>query len=361
MSKIKPQGVVQSTPQVKMFGKIVDSLYAELAMVTSSSSVATVSRRIQVAKALQEVLDNSKGDMFAWVDVTVPEFYLQGMEHTLEASMLADSIVKITPDFVKINKKAINALLTNAYSQTDAILSSAGKLSSSVIGQATQEALLQEIAKKRITGATERELVKKMETIIKDSGLKKVTTGSGRQYEPKSYAKMVSRTILTGAQVDGTANQMAMNGDDLVIVSDHFGESDLCRPWENEILSVNGMYPGYTSLSDAKAGGLFHPNCRHVIDPYHDELLTESKVWDAKSQSYKDLKDVEPQNHERLVNQSAKDKLKAFDEYTTKIGLKDYHTINKSLFKGDKQEAIQIAKKQPKELKDKIMRLVKYI
>lgn len=82
------------------------------------------------------------------------------------------------------------------------------------------------------------------------------------------------------AHLQGTANRLTEYGHDLVIVSYHPGACPLCVPWENKVLSITGKAEGYPTLDEAKAAGLFHPNCRHAYGLHIDldkeiELLEE--------------------------------------------------------------------------------------
>jgi len=61
---------------------------------------------------------------------------------------------------------------------------------------------------------------------------------------------------------------MQQNGRDLVYVSNHAEECPLCRPWEGRVLSISGGSSKYPSVSDARANGLFHANCRHSLNAY---------------------------------------------------------------------------------------------
>jgi len=360
--RVRPDGVVQSTPQVKMLSRIVQSVYGDIINVATETSISSVARRLDISKELKRLTEEGRQDMYAWVDVTVPEFYLRGMENTVKKAIDSGAIVRYDERFVRLNKRAIDAIIQNGYASMDGAIDIAISKGNSILAQGTKQALLEDIAKKQITGESEKKLVKQMAQTIKSQGLDKVTTASGRNYHPDTYAEMLSRTLLTETQKDATINQMAADGHDLVIVSDHFDESDLCRPWENEILSVNGMYPQYTRLETAISEGLFHINCRHTIDPYYEEFAQEAKVWDANEGKYVPLQEAEPQNYQRLVDMSAKDKLKAFEEYTTKIGLEDYHGINQALQNGDKKSLDYYARKQnDPAMYEKIHRLRKYV
>lgn len=39
---------------------------------------------------------------------------------------------------------------------------------------------------------------------------------------------------------------------------------DKRSPWGGKVLSLTGETPGYPTMAEAKAAGLFHPNCRHT-------------------------------------------------------------------------------------------------
>jgi len=72
---------------------------------------------------------------------------------------------------------------------------------------------------------------------------------------------MVARTTTMEAHLQGTANRLAEQGHDLIKVSTHRGACPLCEPWQGKILSITGKTKGYPTLEEAKADGLFHPNC----------------------------------------------------------------------------------------------------
>lgn len=96
----------------------------------------------------------------------------------------------------------------------------------------------------------------------------------GRNYNIASYSEMATRAAIGQASVQGHINKMQEMGFDLVQVSDHKEECDLCRPWEGKILSVSGNDPDHEPLSKATSAGLFHPNCGHRLNTYFKGLTT---------------------------------------------------------------------------------------
>lgn len=132
-----------------------------------------------------------------------------------------------------------------------------------------------------------------------------------------------------------------------------------CRPYENEVLSLTGRTRGYTTLAEAKANGLQHVNCRHAISPYTEGLADVSKVWDVDSQKYIEKENVKSQN---LTTNSPKSILRAFDTFTTKIGIKDYNLVNQAIKDKDIKAIRDIQKKtKDKRLKESLDVLADYI
>lgn len=115
-------------------------------------------------------------------------------------------------------------------------------------------------------------------------GITVYTNARGAQYEVASYVEMSMRTTLMNSALQGHANKLEKAGMDLIIVSDHTQECKRCRVYEGKILSMSGKQRGhievtgatgkqvklhvFASLKEAKAGGLFHPNCRHTFTAY---------------------------------------------------------------------------------------------
>jgi hypothetical protein len=117
-----------------------------------------------------------------------------------------------------------------------------------------------------------------------------------------SYAEMAMRSVTARAAITGHTDQLTALGEHLVIVSDAPLECPLCRPWEGEVLAINGQSGPHTlrlphaiqptgiraafrpletvvvhvagSLPEARAAGLLHPNCRHNISVYLPGITT---------------------------------------------------------------------------------------
>lgn len=145
---------------------------------------------------------------------------------------------------------------------------------------------------------------------LASEGVKTFTDKSGRNWELASYAEMATRTSSGRAMIDGHTQRLQDLGQDLVVVSDAPEECEICRPYEGEVLSVSGMTTGelsdgrrvLASLDDARADGLFHPNCRHsqsiylpgvtetpkdTADPEGDQLRQRQRAYERRIRDWK--------------------------------------------------------------------------
>ena len=88
---------------------------------------------------------------------------------------------------------------------------------------------------------------------------------AGRRWKPERYLRMVSRTLMAESQREAHETAYAEAGVDLVKVSIHGTKCEKCAPYEGEVLSLTGATKGYPTVSEARAEGLFHPNCKHRL------------------------------------------------------------------------------------------------
>jgi hypothetical protein len=87
--------------------------------------------------------------------------------------------------------------------------------------------------------------------------------GDTRQYTVDAYAEMVTRTKLIEATTMGVTTAVRAAGGDLVQVSAHNTNCEICMEFEGKIYSLSGDDPDFPPATELPG---FHPNCRHTID-----------------------------------------------------------------------------------------------
>jgi hypothetical protein len=125
---------------------------------------------------------------------------------------------------------------------------------------------------------TRRQLSQDMLNDFAQRGVQSITYKNGKKVSIEAYSEMVGRTMSGHAAVQASLNRYEEYGYDLVRVSSHFRACPLCVPWEGQILSQSGLDYNYSSLDDAIASGLFHPNCAHDITAYFPGLSPDQEL-----------------------------------------------------------------------------------
>ena len=93
---------------------------------------------------------------------------------------------------------------------------------------------------------------------------------NGRYWDPRKYAKLVARTELRKAQTEATEELCRQYENDLVQVSDHATDCEVCEEYEGNIYSLSGKDQDYPKLEESPP---YHPNCKHSILPTSREAI----------------------------------------------------------------------------------------
>ncbi|QNJ57610.1 minor capsid protein [Streptomyces phage Keanu] len=139
-----------------------------------------------------------------------------------------------------------------------------------------------------------------------DAGITGFVDKAGRKWELASYVEMAVRTTTANIMIDAHTDRIQSVGVRLVMVSDAPYECEKCKPWEGKILEIGGpsgkhevkvnraggggsvTVLAHGSLAEARADGLFHPNCRHSITAYLPGVTRTPEKPDTKGVTYKD-------------------------------------------------------------------------
>lgn len=116
------------------------------------------------------------------------------------------------------------------------------------------------------------------------AGINCIEYKNGRRVNIASYAEMCIRTATKRAALISEGDVRNAYGIHTVRISKYGGCSETCLPWQGKVY-VDNVYSGGTKeeakeknvplLSEAIAGGLFHPNCKHRSTTYFYDLKKE--------------------------------------------------------------------------------------
>ena len=108
-------------------------------------------------------------------------------------------------------------------------------------------------------------------------GITSFTDKAGRQWQMDSYTEMAMRTATAHAAIEGHIQTQESFGMDLMKVSSIGTTCPICAKWQGVVLSISGKTPGYHTVDEARADGLFHPNCKHTITMFDPEIDGEGQ------------------------------------------------------------------------------------
>ena len=212
----------------------------------------------ELAKLIGNVqkLSNSK------VSKGIIEAYKQGKLEVCDKSTHETIMDELEiPMNLKMQVLAANNLLNNASFQ---VLRNANDAYQQIMANATTGLL---------AGTDTRiQATQKMLNEFASKGITTFVDKAGRNWSLASYAEMCTRTVTAHAALQGHIDRQLEVGEDLVKVSSIGTTCPICMRWQGVVLSISGNSPKYHSVDEAKAAGLFHPNCKHTLGMYIPEL-----------------------------------------------------------------------------------------
>lgn len=229
--------------------------------------------------AIEEIITALQANATGAIHQAVADAYNRGTQAAVaELGAIAPHVAAIPA-----GTQAVDRLATALVQETGAtharILRTGLDVYRRVIAEATSAPLL--------GATTRREAAARALARFADRGVTGFVDRAGRAWNLTSYTEMATRSALGRAAVQAHTDRLAAAGIDLVIVSDAPEECPRCKPWEGKILRREGPSGAGSvevehatdddrtvrvrvagSLPEARAAGLFHPNCRHRVSIY---------------------------------------------------------------------------------------------
>lgn len=187
----------------------------------------------------------------------------------------------------QLKKKKIRAIYQKEISQktyTDKVESYIDSLSTDLAAitesiRSNSEKIIKEIKSKSIEGTVgeQKKISTSLIADLEKNGITFFTDKIGRKIPIDTYIAMRVQTDTANMQRSSYFLRAIQFGVDLVrIIHLNIHPScELCSPFENKILSINGRTAGYMTMDNAMLYGLFHPRCDHV--PEELELQPEDQ------------------------------------------------------------------------------------
>lgn len=271
--------------------KLYKDTYLKILGEIDNSTDFGLARRTVLLAKINNDLRELKIDTDLWLEKNLPKEYYSGAK--LAQAQLLELKKKTNVDlyksqqvFSQYNKRAVSAMVADTSEAFAQAMQGLGRSVRGLTSRAVQQEIKESIAQGVLSGDTRKTIVAKVKQQIRDEGLEALRDRSGKKWTIDRYADMLVRTKMVEARNTGLANQMLANGNDLVQVSVNGSSHEGCAQFEGEVLSITGETDGYTSLDDAKAGGLFHPNCKHTINAVNVSLAEKTYGYNKDTGEY---------------------------------------------------------------------------
>lgn len=245
-----------------------------LALIVKKASSPKPFQEAEVALDILKIFQNLEKELIPLVEKDVREHYItsvnQASREVLKVAGTSTYTILTKQDYLNIEKQIRETLsdygesIKGAFQSSLKVMNEARKLRIDTMFSAQG---LTKLSREEIQKAIISDIAKDFTGIVDKSG---------RKWSLDTYAEMLTRTRMREISNDAMNARLQAEGYDLVQVSSHGADCDLCSDWEGEILSISGRNPNYPSVADAEADGLFHPNCKHRLLPYHPEIAEMS-------------------------------------------------------------------------------------
>ncbi|MFA5457047.1 MAG: phage minor capsid protein [Synergistaceae bacterium] len=212
-------------------------------------------------QAVKKNIATARGELLAgsreWCQKSVPYLYSEGMAYADEMSFSTG----LAKGFGTVHQQAASALADAMYSRTVDM--------DGVIGRRVDDlfrALQLEAAEGTVLGFERtKQSAKAMREELAKRGITGFIDKAGRQWSMKTYTRMAVHDVAMKSFREGTRIRLLEHGYDLGIYSTHSKACPKCVPWQGVTISITGRTKGYPTLAEAKAAGMEHPGCRHVL------------------------------------------------------------------------------------------------
>jgi hypothetical protein len=281
-----PKTVDVSDEQMARLIEIYKTAYKRIAVSIEGATSFGKYYRKEILKQIDEILKELGVDIQKFVEVEMTEFYKKGAGEAVTQLEKIGAELSVTKNFNQIHKEAISNLVDDIGQSFANTLTAVKRNATNIMNQAAKEEIMWKMAEGRISGETLTKIRGMVKGVFREQGVFYFIDKGNHRWELDRYTEMLIRTKAVEARNRGLVNRVVENDYDLVQVSDHFNECELCHPWEGKILSLTGRTSGYPTLDEATAAGLFHPNCRHAINTINLKLAKETNAYNINTGKY---------------------------------------------------------------------------
>ena len=334
--------------QLDVLIEIYREAQARLAeIITGNYGAGTRTYYNSVLKQLERLMKQLEAETGQYISTEIPRQYKKALDDTY-AYFKRNNLQMKRPDmFSHIHSDAVSELANEMRYHINQGISIAGRRVMRYLDTAKDNALrqagLRSAALKAAAGQTVADMQKDLMQRLANDGFLTVQYGTGKrayQVGLDSYAAMVARSTTREAGNLARENQLAENGYDLMMMTEHYPTCEACAVLQGRVYSISGRDKRFPPLSRAFPSGYrnVHPNCRHVMTYWIEEMQSPEEIRAALARSNAPFTDNRSDEEIALYSKQQADsrRMRAdrsqFERYRQRLGEdapKSFHTFRR--------------------------------
>mgnify|MGYP005959108413 FL=1 len=316
-------------------------------IVTGNYGAGTRTYYNSVLKQLERLMKQLEAETRQYISTEIPKQYKKALDDTY-AYFKRNNLQMKRPDmFSHIHSDAVSELANEMRYHINQGISIAGRRVMRYLDTAKDNALrqagLRSTALKVAAGQTVADMQKDLMQRLANDGFLTVQYGTGKrayQVGLDSYAAMVARSTTREAGNLAREKQLTENGYDLMMMTEHYPTCEACAVLQGRVYSISGRDKRFPPLSRAFPSGYrnVHPNCRHVMTYWIEEMQSPEEIRAALARSNAPFTDNRSDEEIALYSKQQADsrRMRAdrsqFERYRQRLGEdapKSFHTFRR--------------------------------
>lgn len=260
---------------------------------------------------LQETLKQLEAQTGSFAASAIPREYEESLNEVYDYFKRNKLQMRPPASFARIHSEVIYGVARELQYNIGRGLEQAGRQVTRYVNTARDNALrkagLEATGEKFASGSTLKQMQDNLIGKLQSEGFMTVQYGQGKgayQVPIDAYAKMVARSTTREAGNLARETQLTENGYDLMKMSTHYPTCDLCATLQGRVYSISGKDKRFPALSVAFKSGYrnVHPNCRHVMTYWVEDMQEPEEMQEAVEESNKPFEDTRPEQEKALYS-----------------------------------------------------------
>lgn len=222
----------------------------------------------QQMKQVLEILYQIDQNAEAWIIQQLAKIYQENYLQVYVPLKHLETVPTVNPNFVQIHTRAIEVVAMAMSESLHGAIQTVGRQINDVYRQES----LKMAGKKYVAGLTWKQASKELQQQLLSLDITGFRDRLGRNWKLRTYTEMVARTLTREVATLATINACKEFGVKYVQVTSHKGSCEKCKPIEGKIYSLDPKDKKYPFYDGVNVRIPIHPNCRHVLTPYVEEL-----------------------------------------------------------------------------------------